>query len=139
MFLCIDCSYVEIDSLIVEKVELIQFGGKLVLLDQLQIDMCIVLNLDQGFLCECQIFLVFFNLCVGICISYILCEYFIVKLLSIQFYYIFSCLLMLVCDDCFVVEFKVEWLIFVCSELMDVYCIEQSVDKKIFKVSLKKL
>lgn len=41
-------------------------------------------------------------------------------------------------DDRFVAEFKAERPIFVRSELMDAYRIEQSADKKTLKVSLKK-
>ncbi|HCW1024133.1 TPA: DUF3857 and transglutaminase domain-containing protein, partial [Pseudomonas aeruginosa] len=134
----IDRSYAETDSLIVEKAELTQPGGKPVPLDQSQIDTRTAPNPDQGFLRERQTSLAFPNLRVGTRISYTLREHFTAKPLSTQFHYILSRPPMPVRDDRFVAEFKAERPIFVRSELMDAYRIEQSADKKTLKVSLKK-
>ncbi|VFT07244.1 putative cysteine proteases [Pseudomonas aeruginosa] len=126
----IDRSYAETDSLIVEKAELTQPGGKPVPLDQSQIDTRTAPNPDQGFLRERQTSLAFPNLRVGTRISYTLREHFTAKPLSTQFHYILSRPPMPVRDDRFVAEFKAERPIFVRSELMDAYRIEQSADKK---------
>lgn len=134
----IDRSYAETDSLIVEKAELTQPGGKPVPLDQSQIDTRTAPNPDQGFLRERQTSLALPNLRVGTRISYTLREHFTAKPLSTQFHYILSRPPMPVRDDRFVAEFKAERPIFVRSELMDAYRIEQSADKKTLKVSLKK-
>ena len=136
MLSCIDRSYAETDSLIVEKAELTQPGGKPVPLDQSQIDTRTAPNPDQGFLREPDL-LAFPNLRVGTRISYTLRRHFTAKPLSTQFHYILSRPPMPVRDDRFVAEFKVERPIFVRSELMDAYRIEQSADKKTLKVSLK--
>lgn len=107
-------------------------------LDQSQIDTRTAPNPDQGFLRERQTSLAFPNLRVGTRISYTLREHFTAKPLSTQFHYILSRPPMPVRDDRFVAEFKAERPIFVRSEPMDAYRIEQSADKKTLKVSLKK-
>ena len=98
----IDRSYAETDSLIVEKAELTQPGGKPVPLDQSQIDTRTAPNPDQGFLRERQTSLAFPNLRVGTRISYTLREHFTAKPLSTQFHYILSRPPMPVRDDRFV-------------------------------------
>ncbi|MDF5979858.1 DUF3857 domain-containing transglutaminase family protein [Pseudomonas aeruginosa] len=134
----IDRSYAETDSLIVEKAELTQPGGKPVPLDQSQIDTRTAPNPDQGFLRERQTSLAFPNLRVGTRISYTPA-----RALHRQAAEHPVPLHSQPPADAgarrpLLAEFKAERPIFVRSELMDAYRIEQSADKKTLKVSLKK-
>lgn len=133
----IDRNYAENDSLIVEKAELTQPGEKPVPLDQSQIDTRMAPNPDQGFLRERQTSFAFPNLRVGTRISYTLREHFSAKPLSPNFHYVLYLNAAPVRYDRFEAEFTAERPIFMRSELMNAYHIEQSADKKSVKVSLK--
>lgn len=133
----IDRSYAENDSLILEKAESIQPGGKPVPLAQSQIDTKMAPNPDQGFLRERQISLAFPNLRVGTRISYTFKEHFAAKPLATQFHYILNRNTVPVRTDRFEAEFIAKRPIIMRSELMEGYHIEQSADKKKVTVSLR--
>ncbi|MDF5988167.1 DUF3857 domain-containing protein [Pseudomonas aeruginosa] len=127
----IDRSYAETDSLIVEKAGADQPGGKPVPLDQSQIGYAHRAEPGPGLPARnARTSRRFPNLRVGTRISYTLREHFTAKPLSTQFHYILSRPPMPVRDDRFVAEFKAERPIFVRSELMDAYHIEQSADRR---------
>ncbi|MFC0228927.1 DUF3857 domain-containing transglutaminase family protein [Serratia aquatilis] len=133
----IDRNYAENDSLTIEKTELTQPGEKPVPLDKSQIDTRMAPNPDQGFLRERQTSFAFPNLRVGSRISYTLREHFSAKPLSPHFHYVLFLNAAPVRYDRFEAEFIAERPIFMRSEQMNAYHIEQSADKKSVKVSLK--
>ncbi|WON78623.1 DUF3857 domain-containing transglutaminase family protein [Serratia sp. UGAL515B_01] len=133
----LNLNYAENDSMVVEKAELTQPGEKPVPLDKSQIDTRMAPNPDQGFLRERQTSFAFPNLRVGSRISYTVRSHISAKPFSPNFHYVLSFGPEPVRYDRFDAEYIAERPIFVRSEQMNTYHIEQSADKKSVKISLK--